>query len=514
VNRIILFFSGLILIGIVIAIQQFTFLHDTYERQISIYKDNLENLENKIDRIVQLNIQLSSIQQTIENQSATFNQALGKIAPLIIPDIYKVKLERFKSECDLSSSPESFEKISALESEYNDYITTTPPWIQEGQLSELLQIRYSIQFFKAKVMYENEMLSPEETETILTRLNEERPSSADKELFKKPDQFLELVRMEIINSENLVRKDEVDNLLLKASEAMDSRDSIDPSELEDLIGEFEEYRDEFPEIQSVNSKLENRLHEMQIQNSVEQMKEKFEVVRSSFETKSWNDSFAHNLFEDLEVLKESSSDANILYNELKQLILRRHYMNSLNEMYAKFQNARNLSDDLALQVLPIMKAEMASLMLEIKSAESEYVNEQKEAGNLINEIGNRLTEIEKAVLASREKALSSYNNWALGVIEISREKLLSAKDRKGVFGGKELYRKELIALFDNLLLVESNLLFEPVRNVYHEVYAEMMSDLEPENKLEVAQKALTVEKKTIDAFIAVKKPFLAERDAN
>jgi predicted oxidoreductase (fatty acid repression mutant protein) len=322
------------------------------------------------------------------------------------------------------------------------------------------------------------------------------------------------VRTEIINSENVARKAQVDELLLRTLEALNITDSIEPDDLESLIGEIEEYKDEFPETQEVSNKLKEKLNGVLINDSVRQLRSKFEIVKSSFGTELWNDEVANNLFEDLEVHREVSSDANILYDELKQLILRRHYVNSLDEMSVKIQNISNLTNDLALQVIPIIRTELSALILEIKSADSKLNGEENRAQILINEIQKKQNEIEKNIVELREKAIASYNKWALKVIEESRAHLLFAKDQKGVFGNKELYRNELVALFDSLLHVEANFLFDPVRSVYHEVYGEIMSDLEPENKFEVAKKALVVKKRTLDTFIDGHNQYLAEGGLN
>ena len=190
-----------------------------------------------------------SLRQTVENQTAIFYSALGKISPLIIPEIFKSKFAALKTDCDISKHIDTLETVQSLESRYRNYLSSTPPWIQEEQQEDLLVMRFSIQYHKVKYLYENEEISPEETERILSIMIEERPSVLPEVSFNKVNKLLSNVHDDLTKTEELNRQKKINALLEEYNNLLINKNTAKIESFEALTEKIESFGEN-----SLNSK--------------------------------------------------------------------------------------------------------------------------------------------------------------------------------------------------------------------------------------------------------------------
>ena len=81
-------------------------------------------------------------------------------------------------------------------------------------------------------------------------------------------------------------------------------------------------------------------------------------------------------------------------------------------------------------------------------------------------LNNSYDEYEKKIFEKHKSIFSKYNQWALQKISECRRNFKIDQDNKSMFGGKEQYRSNLVAIFDDLLLIDENILAAPIRSVY------------------------------------------------
>ena len=235
---------------------------------------------------------------------------------------------------------------------------------------------------------------------------------------------------------------------------------------------------------------------------IDQLNDQYIRLKDTFNTELWDNQKAVELLSYFKDLNESSPQVQKNYNELNQLIRIQDRIEAINGINSRYANINKLSDETAIMLIPMLKTELSNLILGIESGNFSEVSEKIMAEQLMTNLNNSYNEYEKKIFEEHKSTFSKYNQWALQKIAECRRNFKIDQDNKSMFGGKEQYRSNLVAIFDDLLLIDENILASPIRNVYQELYAEIMSDLEVNEKFEIAQNALYVKKKTPEQLLA------------
>ena len=307
------------------------FNQDTTSRIIK----NLDNIASQMESIERSSLEIMSLRQTVENQTAIFYSALGKISPLIVPEIFKAKFSTLKSDCDISKHIDTLETVQSLESRYRNYLSSTPPWIQEKQQEDLLAIRFSIQYHKVKYLYENEEVSPEETERILSIMLEDIPSVLPEVSFNAANKLLSNVQDDLKKTEALNQQKNINAILEEYSNLLINKNTAKLESFEALIEKIESFEENDPKFEEILNSLRKILGEKEQQALISQLNEQYIKLKSTFNTESWDNQKAVELLSYFKDLNESSPQAQKNYNELNQLIRIQDRIEAINGIDSK-----------------------------------------------------------------------------------------------------------------------------------------------------------------------------------
>ena len=468
---------------------------DMIEDKMSVNNSLINNVYHEIDN------KFMNMIHVLHNQSAIINRSIGKAIPVIVPNMYQEKMASIEAKCNLSNLPSNREAVLQIENDYRDYIITTPPWIQEQQITQLLNLRFSIQFAKIKVYYQSGEASDDEIEELLEALMETKPANLDSKTGEAGEKLLTEVREKIVSEESKQQEAKVNELFKKTDLLLAKAPSeVSEKDLEEIASQLSDYRDTSEAVSAKLKSIEDFSERVTREKELTFLRDQFKFLADNFGTNDWNEAQADSLLARMDAEKDLAEEVPLLIKQMKQMMERSQIAQELNGLSDRLEKIQNLPATDAQLALPLFVAEVVNMLLQLDSVDFDTSVEREKAKTILSDARGVQEGIQNKIIKEDNKLLAEYNLWAIERIEYSRDQQNQYKERTGMISGedKDWYRGQLVKLFDDILRIDTGLLFEPVRTTYYSVYQELMSDIEPEDKFTVARNSLRIEKNTLE----------------
>lgn len=443
------------------------------------------------------------IADRLDAQTSLFNRVIGQNIPVVIPEDYQTKFDALKTSVDNLKENTNDNNLRNSTTLYLDFIRQTPPWIQEQLSQEILTAKYDIDFYSIIDEYNGTQNIEDAIDSLQT-------------FIVSFNNYVDIQKVvdyhnELVEEQNAQYNSAVQNLKAKIAVALGNK-NISLREVEDLVEESNAYSDD-DSLQDSLATLNNVYTECVTKESLYAEVDSISKSLERGESGSLAD-VSYDLFASR--LAESLYSANSLkYLDSADLVSKINSavgnLETRRERYEAALQAENKKEELAQikseieackkmivnmktdstfsATLSILASQLASLNYALQSYGGENTSELYA---LIDECRKELNLKEESYNSIETQNMKSYNSYALRRIrEIHNE-------NAALKGSRQEKANARVSMLKRLDEINTVFLYLPVNTLYQEIYQSIWSNMDSEERITVAENALTTDKKSFD----------------
>lgn len=464
----------------------------------------INELNKKNDNLLALlKEQNEQLEASLHNQTALLYRTIGEVLPVVVPETEKEKFKNLQNSVHILANDINQQNLATAVALYTDFITKTPPWIQQELGADLLTVKYDIDYYSI--------------------LNNYRQNSNLEEVIDSLQSFI-ITGNDYANIQDAIayynalidRQTEAYNVVLSSlKEELDKAfgdSAITSGNLYSLMAKAESYADD--------DTLQKHIERLALLTSEAVLKERL-VEEVAILQSQINDEKPENIEADTyslyteelaQILYQANTIKSLDVSELKTSI--GNVSKSLSEYETKIKKRQE--QIYATQITATLnnfKSEIEKIVYDDKfniTVSTFYENlarlkieamefKHESSANIIQLIDkcnaaldNKRDAFMDSLNKKEEQSIKNYNKNALRTIEDVKQ----LADGIGVFDGEK--NEKRISYLLRLEAIQTGYLYLPVQAVYQEIYQELLGGLNKEQKAQFAQRALDVKRRNLN----------------
>lgn len=466
-------------------------------------ESSLESQELFIDKTKKF---IDETEVKLNNQTAIIYKALNESFPVIIPDESAKLVTSFISDLNELRENLDFDSAYELETKFSKYLSVTPPWIQEEQTEDLLNIKYELEYLSILSFYEKDKSNIAETITLLSDLLDSNIKYHDDNLYLLVEKsFNELNQKYLLQVEDEYEKEIIK--VINDTYKILKRDTSDVGneELSDLLNTLSIYSDD----DRVKSKLEDLdvfVTKKETNEISKSFKKNYEIVIKNYkDQKIWD----QNLYDELhdEALSLYERNPQEYYEEYLEVIEIEVLYRLTSKANSLKKQVKDIKDNYNKNIevtLSLIKTQLSNLQYEVTTIQK--VDKSK-LTEIVKEINSIISEIEmnvsKEASAYNNKLLKKYNKWILETIKKANSNNDYSNSNKKIFPSPEeekQYINSKIAILKKLDEVDLSYAYIPINSLYNSIYSDVWNSIDKQIQLDYAIQSINIEKRGLLDF--------------